>query len=211
MMTIARLRRPTIWTLTLFVIAACGHGDITFAAPRQVYSPATIANLVGTDFSGKESTSPEGESKIATVVIFTKHDCPIANSYLPTLQRIKDDFHSQGIRFLLVYSSPVVTTEIASKHAKEYAITIPAFLDSDLAIAKTLDAKVTPEVFVVDASGTTLYRGRIDDKYVGYGKRRSAPTREDLREALRDVTAIRPVRVPSTNPLGCFIPRHIKP
>ncbi|QDS92027.1 thiol-disulfide oxidoreductase [Roseimaritima multifibrata] len=206
-------QRPFPWICALFLIFVCGRGGVGFATDAttgQVHSPATVANLVGTDFSGKESKLRNGESKIATVIFFAKTDCPIANSYLPALQRMKDEFHPHGVRFLLVYPSPVVTTEVARTHAEEFAIQIPAFIDSDLAVAEALDAMVTPEVFVVDPTGTVLYRGRIDDKYVGFGKRRSAATREDLCEALRDVVAKRPVRVPATKPIGCIIARHVK-
>ena len=211
MMTITFWNRTMTGTLTALLITACVRADLAFAADGHVQSAAAIASLVGTDFRGTPSPSQNGKSKTATVIVFTKHDCPIANGYLPTLHRIKDEFQSQGVRFLMVYPSPTVTAEIARKHAEEYSIEIPAFLDKNLAVAKTLDAKVTPEVFVIDPAGTVLYRGRIDDKYVGFGKRRAAPTREDLREALRDVTANRAVRVPTTKSLGCIIPRHAAP
>lgn len=111
----------------------------------------------------------------------------------------------------MVYPSPMITTEIARSHANDFSIEIPGILDPTLAIASVFDAKVTPEVVVVDQTGKPLYRGRIDDKYVGFGKRRPTPTRHDLREALDDVVAKRPVQIPATKPLGCIIPRFASP
>lgn len=201
----------TTATLAFALISVCGRTNHTLAADGRVLSPGTIANLKGTNFGGTNPELPDDQSVVATVIVFTKHDCPIANSYLPTLHRLQVDFQSKGIRFLMVYSSPVVTTEIARQHAELYSIDIPAILDTDLAIANMLDAKVTPEVFLVGPAGAVLYRGRVDDKYVGFGKRRTTPTREDLREALRDFTEDRRVRVPATKPIGCIIPRHLKP
>ena len=64
----------------------------------------------------------------------------------------------------------------------------------------------TPEVAVVTADGRIVYRGRIDDLYADLGKKRRAPGRRDLREALSAVLAGRPVKVPRTEAVGCSIP-----
>jgi hypothetical protein len=53
-----------------------------------------------------------------------------------------------------------------------------------------------------------LYRGRIDDRYVDFGKRRPEPMTHDLREALEAILAGRPVARPRTEPIGCDIPKE---
>jgi len=62
----------------------------------------------------------------------------------------------------------------------------------------------TPEVAVLDADRVLRYRGRIDDQY-RLGGARPEPSREDLREALNDILAGEPVRVPTTPVDGCNI------
>ena len=50
-----------------------------------------------------------------------------------------------------------------------------------------------------------FYRGRIDDTYFGYGKRRFAATHHDLRDALEAVLSGKPVHERTTEAIGCFI------
>ena len=51
-----------------------------------------------------------------------------------------------------------------------------------------------------------LYRGRIDDRVADFGKRRVEPTRRDLRLALDDILAGKPVQTRLTKAVGCYIP-----
>ena len=57
----------------------------------------------------------------------------------------------------------------------------------------------------VVAGGRILYRGRIDDRYVGLGVERRAPAKRDLEEALTAVIAGKRVEHPTTQAVGCFI------
>jgi hypothetical protein len=66
-------------------------------------------------------------------------------------------------------------------------------------------ATVTPEVAVMERGGKVVYLGRIDDLYVDLGKRRAAPTRRYLRDALDAVLNGKPVAVAKIDPVGCFI------
>ena len=49
------------------------------------------------------------------------------------------------------------------------------------------------------------YRGRIDDTYAAYGKRRPEPTTRALETALIAVLAGKKVAVPRTEAVGCQI------
>jgi hypothetical protein len=51
-----------------------------------------------------------------------------------------------------------------------------------------------------------VYLGRIDNRYVGFGKRREQVTAHDLRDALEAVLAGRPVPRRRTEAVGCDIP-----
>lgn len=86
-----------------------------------------------------------------------------------------------------------------------YSIQMPALLVADQRIVNALGASVTPEAVALSSGGEALYRGRIDDRYAGYGKRRVEPMQRDLRNAIDDILADRPFRVPKTKPIGCII------
>jgi mono/diheme cytochrome c family protein len=72
--------------------------------------------------------------------------------------------------------------------------------------ADQLGAVRTPEVFVLDRDRTVRYHGRIDDQHL-VGRQRPAPTREDLKLALEELLAGKPVSVPETTAVGCHIGR----
>ncbi|MCA8963535.1 MAG: alkyl hydroperoxide reductase, partial [Planctomycetes bacterium] len=57
---------------------------------------------------------------------------------------------------------------------------------------------------VLDAQQQLVYRGRVDDQY-GYTGAREQASRDDLRLALDDVLAGRPVAVAETEVLGCAV------
>jgi len=59
--------------------------------------------------------------------------------------------------------------------------------------------------FEVAQGGQLVYRGRIDDWYVDIAKRRPAPTRRYLRQALDEVLKGQPVEIDQVPPLGCSI------
>ena len=93
----------------------------------------------------------------------------------------------------------------ARKHQSEYEITWPVVLDPGNKIARRVSAKVTPEAIIVDAQGQVLYRGRIDDRHQAYGRKRPAPTTNDLQIAMNAISQDKPVPTPETKPVGCVI------
>ena len=66
-------------------------------------------------------------------------------------------------------------------------------------------ATVTPEAAVWAEGSGLVYRGRIDDLYVDFGKQRVEPSQRDLREVLDAILSgeIPPFR--STKAIGCYI------
>lgn len=81
----------------------------------------------------------------------------------------------------------------------------PDLADGSNSLARQLGATVTPQAVVVSPRGTILYSGRIDDRAVSFGRRRSSATRQDLREALEQVLAGRTPAPARTQAVGCSI------
>ena len=55
-------------------------------------------------------------------------------------------------------------------------------------------------------AGKMTYRGRIDDRYVAFGKTRPAPRVHDLEQAIVETLAGKPVTRPRSRAVGCYIP-----
>ncbi len=142
----------------------------------------------------------------AVVLFFLTTDCPIANYYTSEISTIVKDHAGKGVRFYVVHVDPDLTPEEARKHAEAYRLTCPVLIDAKHCLVKATGATVTPEAAVLTPDGKLAYRGRIDDTYAELGKRRVAPTRRDLRDALAAILAGRAVLQPRTMALGCPIP-----
>lgn len=165
-------------------------------------SPADItlkdANGQSHDFFSKtKKTQP-------LVFIFVLPDCPISNSYAPELKRLHREFSKLG--FFLVYADADVTSAEAREHWKSYDFGFPGLLDPAHRLVKKAGATRTPEAAVFSSNGKMLYRGRIDDRYVDFGKKRKEPQHRDLQNALRAISEGKKARWPSEPPIGCYIP-----
>jgi hypothetical protein len=141
---------------------------------------------------------------VITVLIFVRTDCPISNRYAPELQRLYHEY-SGRVEFQLVYPDRSETPESIEKHRTEYGLPMGFVRDPDHSLVKRAKVHVTPEVAVFSTHGELLYHGRIDDRYVDFGKSRAEPTTHDLEDALQAVLAGKPVKVASTRAIGCFL------
>ena len=146
-----------------------------------------------------------GEEPVAKVMIFVATDCPIANSYTPELNRLRDEYAAKRIEFLLVYPDHALTEEEVKKHLTEYGLTLLTKIDRDHALVKKAGVTTTPEVAVFDATDKLIYRGRIDNLYADYGERRRAVTERYLRDALDATLRGERPALSETKPIGCLI------
>ena len=93
-------------------------------------------------------------------------------------------------------------------HLTEYGEQATAVRDPRHTLVEFSGATITPEAAVYvsgDGAARLAYRGRIDDRYVDFGRARPQPLKRDLREALEALLAGRSV-VPQTTPaVGCII------
>jgi hypothetical protein len=185
------------------MVGTIAVASILLTAGQEVGSikPVTVRTT-----DAKQATVPDPKAK-ATVLVFLLTDCPIANRYAPELKRIEADYAKKDVAFFRVYVYPEATAESIAQHTKDYAYKWPAVHDRSHALVKALDAKVTPEAAVVLRDGTVVYRGRIDDMYVEHGRLREGDFRHDLRIALDEALAGKPVTLARTTAYGCFIPR----
>jgi hypothetical protein len=138
------------------------------------------------------------------VFVFTRSDCPISNRYAPELERLYDKFRSRHIDFWLVYVDPSEPEATIRKHLQEFGLHMGVLLDRHHELVKWTQATVTPEAAVYDGS-RMVYRGRIDDRYVSFGKARQSPTEHDLEQVLESILAGRDVTPRTTHAVGCFI------
>jgi len=142
----------------------------------------------------------------AVVFVFLVTDCPISNSYMPELNRLHADYGSRGVRLFLIQADPQLSIDDAREHARQYQLQPPVVLDKRHVWVRKVGATVTPQAAVLSPADILLYIGRIDNRYVGFGKRREQVTSHDLRDALDAILTGGSVSQPRTQAVGCDIP-----
>ncbi len=196
----ARSRAGRLAVLLSAIMAAASGGATLAESGRDAGSEPRALTLDG------EVVDPVSASRGAwSVFIFAAADCPISNRYAPEISRIGERYSARGIRFHIVYPGAHVTTHAAREHGTEYGLDLPALIDPELELAERLGMSVTPEVAVLSPEGAVVYRGRIDDRYVAFGRVRPAPRRRDLVEVLDGILAGETPEPRTTAAVGCFI------
>lgn len=162
--------------------------------------PIYLLDLAGERVSPLTQVEPR-----ISVFIFVRADCPISNRYAPELRRITAAFAEQKISFWLIYPDPDTSAETIQAHIREFEYPGRPLRDPDHALVDRTGAEVTPEVAVFNPSGEMVYRGRIDDRYVSFGKYRPEATVHDLEDALTAILGGHEVAHATAPAVGCFI------
>jgi peroxiredoxin len=185
-----------VWLSLLTLLAA--------APPPEL---RTVGEFALPDHQGRtHRLSDVAESKLV-VVVFLGVDCPLAKLYAPRLCELQREYAPKGVTFLAVDANERDTPRDLARFVTEYSLSFPLLKDGTAAVADTFGATRSPEAFVLDAKHAIRYRGRIDDAATVKG-RRAEPTRHDLRLALDELLAGRPVTLQFTQAGGCPISRH---
>jgi AhpC/TSA family len=145
----------------------------------------------------------KSSSKLA-VLVFVRTDCPIANRYAPEIERLYRAYGSQ-VSYYLVYPDANESAAAIQKHLSDYRYTVPALRDPKLVLVKMANVRVTPEAAIFSARGKLLYHGRIDNRYISFGKAMNRPTRQDFEAALRAALENRPIAEATTPAIGCSL------
>lgn len=178
-----------------------------FPRPATAAAPAIgdkVADLRFKDIRALPRSLADLGSKKAYVFVFTTTSCPLVRRSIPKLTELETRLGSPDVQFVAVNVGADDTIRDMAAQAIDLDAAFAFVKDTDLSCAAALGVTRTPEVAVLDADKTLVYRGRIDDQ-LRLGGARPEPTRRDLEEALRDVLAGRKVAVPETAVDGCLI------
>jgi peroxiredoxin len=141
------------------------------------------------------------------IVAFICTGCPTVKANEGRLVALQTKYREAGVQLVAInannpYLSPPDTFDEMVLRAHNKQFNFPYLKDADGAVAERFGAISTPHVFVFDAARRLVYKGRIDDK-----RDPARATYSDLENALSDVFAGIPIKVPETQPFGCAIVR----
>jgi hypothetical protein len=180
--------------VVVIVLAANG------AALQNPPAPLRLLDLTGQEIDPLQTSGSK-----AVVFLFVRTDCPISNGYAPEVRRLNQKFAARGVGFRLVYTDPDESVAMIRQHVKAYEYHLEVLRDPRHALVKLAGVRVTPEAAVF-VNGRQVYRGRIDNRFVAFGKTRPAPTIHDLEAALNAILQGKPVASETTTAIGCYIP-----
>ena len=180
--------------------------------------PATASRMValGTkapDFrlldviSGSMKTLGELKSNIATLIVFYCNHCPFVKHIKDGFVNLVNEYLPRGISFIAINSNDVENYPEDSppnmkRVAQEKGYNFPFLFDATQEIAEAYKAACTPDFFVCDKDLKLVYRGQMDDSRPG----NNIPvTGNDLRAALDNILAGKPVNVQQKPSIGCGI------
>jgi len=158
------------------------------------------------DTSGAVHTDAEWSGRKAILLFFVTTDCPVANSYVPEMNRIRDAYASRGVTVWAVQADPHIAEPLVVKYATDFHYAFPLLLDPGQILVKHAGATITPQAAIFSPDGKLLYLGRIDNRVEDFGQSRPKATVPDLRNALDAVLAGRAVAPDRTKSVGCSIP-----
>lgn len=171
----------------------------------QAGQPAPdFSHLPGVDGKTYSLSTFNGTSIL--VVFWHCNHCPYAQAFESRLNQVAKDYTPKGVGFIAINSNdpiqyPEDSFEEMKKRARRNGLVFPYVFDESQQVAEAYGAACTPHVMIFDADRTLQYQGRVD----GDQHNPERGNGQDVRNALDDLLAGRPVRTPQTGAFGCGI------
>ena len=189
--------------LALLTLAAAPAALVAPAGARAALAVGAVApDFKLPDADGREHTLASLKGKSGTVIIFVATKCPVSNAYNARMQKLAEEYSARGVSVVGVNSNAPEAAAEVKRHAAEKGLSFTILKDAGNQIADRFDAQVTPEAYLLDASGKLVYHGRIDNSRNG-----DSVTSSELRDAVEAVLAGKPVTKSEVKAFGCSIKR----
>ena len=159
------------------------------------------------DTQGSVHTSAEWAGQKAVLLFFITTDCPVGNSYVPEMNRLRDAYGSRGVAFYAVQADPTVAVDVVARYARDYRYSFPLLLDPSQILVRHVNATITPQAAILSADGKLLYLGPIDNRVEDFGKSRPRATEAWVRQVLDSVLAGKAAPFSTHKSIGCSITR----
>lgn len=188
------------------------------AAARRS-KPVAVGDVVPdfklTDIDGKERRLSDCKSKIVILEWFNPQ-CPyVIDQYTKrTLKSFGNDMQQAGVIYLAINSGAPGqpgSGKQANEEARErFGIRFPILLDEDGQVGRMLDARFTPQMFIIDGKGVLRYAGALDNAPLGKVNETYPPGKGKQRgeyvnyvqQAYDELKAGEDVSTPKTKPYG---------
>lgn len=139
------------------------------------------------------------------VVLAIGCECPLARLYATRIEELADRPEFAEVRWTLVSVMPQDGPLDLQQFRNEFGRRLPLAKDVSGTLVEAARLERVPTALLISPDGRIVYRGRVDDQYE-VGRRREAPTRQDLADALDSALGGRPIELTPIDAPGCLIP-----
>lgn len=188
--------------LIVAVAAIAGSGRSASDLPAPPAVGTMIEDFTLPDADGAAHSLASLKGKNGTVIIFIATKCPVSNAYNDRMEKVFEDYKAKGINVVGINANSTEPAAEVKAHAAEKGLKFTILKDDGNKIADRLGAFATPEAYVLDAKSKLVYHGRIDNSRDPAGIESN-----DLRAALDEVLAGKPVTKTEAKAFGCTIKR----
>ena len=200
------MKNPLITALGLAL--ACS-GAAALAAPARI---GQAAPAFSASDSGGKSVALADFAGRAVVLEWVNPECPFVRKHYGSanMQATQKAATAKGVVWLAVNSTHPghrehkQPAEMAAWIKSQGATPTATLLDGDGKIGRAYGARTTPHLYIVDAKGTLVYAGAIDDKPSANPADVKTATNH-VNAALTEVLAGKPVTQPVTRAYGCSV------
>ncbi len=179
----------------------------TALAAPQTGQPAPEFTL--TDSNGQAHNLSDFKGKFV-VLEWLNHGCPFVVKHYGSgnMQKLQKEYTGKDVVWLSIASSAPgkqghMSPEETNKTKEEKGSAATAvLLDEDGTVGQLYDAKVTPELYVINPEGILVYMGAIDDKK-STDAADVAGAKNYVKQTLDEAMSGKPVSEPTTTAYGC--------
>jgi peroxiredoxin len=195
--------------LSAFAVALAAAAPAFATTPAAVGQPAPAFSV--TDTGGNAVSLADFKGK--TVVLeWVNPGCPYVRKHYDSanMQATQKGATGKGVVWLAVNSTNTGAfdykkpSDMAAWMQQRQASATHTLMDSDGKVGKAYGARTTPHLYVIDAKGTLVYAGGIDDK-PSADPADVKTAKNHVNAALADVAAGKPVAQALTRPYGCAV------
>ncbi|TDE13620.1 redoxin domain-containing protein [Dyadobacter psychrotolerans] len=162
-----------------------------------------VGGITLRDLDGKVVKLSSFDKKLR-IIVFLSPECPLSQNYSLVLNQIQEQ-NKETTDVIGIFPGTSYLPKDYQAFKEKYKITFPLLTDSAKKLVVKLDAKVTPEVFLLDVNDKVIYSGAIDNWVIDLGKKRSKATAYYLSDAITSYIQSKPVDLVSTKAVGCYI------
>jgi len=165
---------------------------------------AHTIHLVNVKTERSEQLKLFQDDKKLQVFVFLSPECPLCKNYSLVLNELQKKY-AMTVRFTGIVPGKSYSVANVKDYMRKYKINFDIYIDSARSIPALLQAKVTPEVFLINAKGVVEYHGAIDNWIKQLGATSSETTEFYLSNAIDLSLGGKAVSVRFKKPVGCLI------